>query len=164
MKASITNLIKSCRWPYFSQIVYSLLYSRSYKSYLRRNNITLKKFSTHDVKKKWNQLAHIWETTTFEYYANYLNSVDDIVPESIGRTCIEQILNPYKFRWYYSDKNMFPVICGENNVVKTILCRINGGQLLDGKFQSVTLPLQEILKNYDKVLLKPSIESKGGLG
>ena len=164
MKEKLTNLIKSCRFRGFSQLVYSYLYQKTYKSRAKHNGLKLKNLPNTDFKRKWSQLGHIYESVTLQYYANYTNYLEDIVPESIGRTCIEYVLNPLKFRPYYSDKNMFALICGKENVPLTIICRVNGGGLLDGDLKPITASLDEILVSFDRILLKPTIDTKGGNG
>lgn len=164
MKDKITNLIKSCRFRSFSQLVYSYLYQKSYKANAKRNGVILKKLPDADFKNKWSKLGRIYESVTYLYYANYTDSLDDIVPESIGRTSIEYVLNPIKYRPYYADKNMFAAICGKENVPKTIVCRVNGSGLLDGDLKPIGKFSNEILASYDKVILKPTIEAKGGRG
>lgn len=162
--AKLTNLIKSCRFRGFSQLAYSYLYQKAYKYYAKRNDIVMRNLSVKEFKRKWNSLGRVWETISYRYFANYMDNLSDIVPESIGRTCIEYFLNPIPYRTYYSDKNMFASICGKENVVTTIACRINGGQLLDGDLKPIKSSLDVLLEDYDKVLLKPSIDSKGGSG
>ena len=165
MKEKLTNLIKSCRFRGFSQLAYSYLYQQMYKSKAKSNGIELKKLSDTDFRKKWSQLGSIYESVTYQYYANYTDYLDDIVPESIGRTCIEYILNPIKLRPYYSDKNMFARICGEENIPKTIICRVNGGSLLNDDLNPIREDsLKTMLERYDRLILKPTIETKGGKG
>ncbi len=160
----LTNLIKSCRYRWFSQLAYSYLYPRAYKYYARCNGLKLQDVSADEFKLKWQELSKIWETTTLKYFANYMDNLSDIVPESVGRTCIEYVLNPISDRVYYSDKNMFARICGKENVVQTIICRVRGGKFLDGELRPIQSSVEALLERYDKVLLKPSIDSKGGSG
>lgn len=162
--SKLTNLIKSCRFRGFSQLAYSYLYQKAYKYYAGKNGIRMKNVPVKEFKLEWNSLGHVWETTSYRYFANYMDNLSDIVPESIGRTCVEYVLNPIAYRTYYSDKNMFANICGKENVVKTIICRVRGGKFLDGDLKPISSSIEAILKGYDKVLLKPSIDSKGGHG
>lgn len=164
MKDKITDLIKSCRFRWFSQLMYSFLYQKSYKANAKRNGVQLKNLPDANFKSKYSKLGHVYESVTYQYFANYTDKLEDIVPESIGRTCIEFVLNPIPYRAYYSDKNMFAKICGKNNVPETILCRINGGGILNGDLRPVTGSILDCLIDYDKVLLKPTVESKGGHG
>ena len=164
MKQKLTNLIKSCRFRGISQLVYSYLYQKTYKWNAKGNGVALRNLPTEDFRRKWSQLGHVYESVTYRYYSNYLDKLDDIVPESIGRTCIEYVLNPIPYRAYYSDKNMFAKICSQDNVPKTIVCRINGGGLLDGDLKPIRNLSNKIWENFDKVILKPTIDAKGGSG
>lgn len=64
----------------------------------------------------------------------------------------------------YSDKNLFPIIVGDNNTPKTLICRINSSQLLDNCFQLLKGKFDDYLKDVDEVVLKPTINSCSGLG
>lgn len=163
IKSKLTNFIKSCKYRNISQFFYSFLYSKQYQKNAKRNGIQMKDLPTSEFKRKWSQLSHVYETTTFQYFANYTEHLSDIVPESIGRTCIEYILNPINFRAYYSDKNMFARICGNENIANTLVCRIGGGVLLDKNLKPIS-SIDTVLKNYEKVILKPTFGSKGGQG
>ena len=95
--AKLTNLIKSCRFRGFSQLAYSYLYQKAYKYYAKRNDIVMRNLSVKEFKRKWNSLGRVWETISYRYFANYMDNLSDIVPESIGRTCIEYFLNPIPY-------------------------------------------------------------------
>lgn len=164
MKEKLTNLIKSCRFRGISQLVYSYLYQKTYKWNAKGNGVVLKTLPDTDFKRKWSQLGRVYESVTYRYYSNYLDKLDEIVPESIGRTCIEYVLNPIPYRAYYSDKNMFAIICGKENVPRTIVCRVNGSGLLDGDLRPIENFSNKIWANLDKVILKPTIDAKGGSG
>lgn len=164
MKKFLFEVIRNCEFRAFSQLIYSYLYTTAYKFYARKNSLHMKAVNATSYKKKWGQLAHIWETTTLRFFANYLEDINGIIPESIGRTCIEYVLNPIKYRAYYADKNMFANICGKENVPKTIICRVNGGKFLDEDLMPLKMSIESTLSSYNKVILKPTVDSKGGNG
>lgn len=162
---SINNFIKHCRIRPFSHLIYSILYCHSYRVRAHKNGLKLKHLKTRSYVNKWRKLAVVWETTTYKYYAHYMKDLSKIVPESIGRTCIEYVLNPIKHRPYYSDKNMFGKILGKDNVAKTIICRVAGSCILNDDFLPLTdSEINDLLEKHESVLLKPTIDSKGGAG
>lgn len=67
-------------------------------------------------------------------------------------------------REYYEDKNMFPIIVGKTNLPPTLLCRINGSEILDGNFVPLSKPLSFYLKGEKDVIIKPSVGSSSGNG
>lgn len=131
---TVIDVAKSCRYPKFSEFFYKLSYSRQYPIFAKQVPQTNMNRGVLDRKteylKYWRSLSNHIETTSFKYFSNYVDNVEKIIPESIGRSIIEPILNPLRFRPYYSDKNMFGKICGIENVPKTIAYRINGGPIM----------------------------------
>ncbi len=164
MKNIIGEFIKGCYCRRFSHVAYGYLFFKVYKHNIRKNRITFKDINLNDNKKLWGPFISTFDTYSFKYYSNYISHHQDIVPEALGRTCLEPVLNPIKYRTYYADKNMFPKILGEKNVAPTIICRINGGMLLNKDFMPISSPVSSILLDFDKVILKPTVESKGGAG
>lgn len=132
-KAWFIELVKSCRYPGLSQFIYSCLYARRYKRDAIWAGVKMKDIDAASLLKSWSSLSKVWELTTYKYFANYTDNIENIIPESVGRTCIEPVLNPIRFRPYYSDKNLFAKICGEDNVPKTLICRIMGGVIFSGQ-------------------------------
>lgn len=86
----------------------------------------------------------------------------NIVPENIGRCYIEPVLNPLKMRPVYEDKNMFPIFCGKHSLPETIVCRMGGGPILDRDYNPIHNSIEEYLKPFDRVILKPSLDSSSG--
>lgn len=62
----------------------------------------------------------------------------------------------------YEDKNMFPYFIGRDVVPATILCRMNGGPLLDGNFQPATNDIKAYFYNRTPLIIKPSVGSSSG--
>lgn len=67
------------------------------------------------------------EPYSYRFFRHFCGNNPNIVPEDIGRSYIEEVLNPVEYRPAYADKNLFPEIIGKNHVARTIVCRINGG-------------------------------------
>lgn len=64
MKEKLTNLIKSCRFRGFSQLVYSYLYQKTYKWNAKANGVALKNLPDEEFRKTWRQLGHVYESVT----------------------------------------------------------------------------------------------------
>lgn len=141
------------------------MYSRQYKKYLGLNNYpnTLVEGEEEYIS-KWSVFGHKVEPYSYRLFSHYMEACPDIVPENIGRSYIEPVLNPEPMRAYYEDKNMFPLICGKEAVPETIIARMNGGALLDGNLKPLKNGLKEYLKKHHRLILKPSVGSSSGRG
>lgn len=110
--------------------------------------------------KKWKRLSRLVSSTDFRFFSNYCD-VNHIVPENVMHSKIEPVLNPERFRSYYSDKNIIPLLFPDL-CVKTVLCRINGGSILDDRYKPVNNIDRYLSSSF--LILKPSIDSDSGLG
>ena len=112
----------------------------------------------------WKQLYYRVEPYSYRLYRQYVGDSPYIVPEDIGHAVIERILNPLEHRATYADKNLFPVLIGKENVVKTVACRM-GGVLLDSDYHLLSKrAFDEILQQQNSLILKPSVRSNSGKG
>lgn len=140
-------------------------YSRRFRDYMRQRGIVNRSADGEEAYlRKWHQLSRRVEPYSYRLYSHYMGPDADIIPEDIGRSWIEEALNPPAYRMAYSDKNLLPLIVGKENVPKTIVCRINGGCLLDGNYELVSGGLQPILDSGQELILKPTIGSSSGRG
>ena len=57
---------------------------------------------------------------------------------------------------------MFPILCGKDALPKTLVCRMSGGPLWDGDYNPISRPINEYLEGFEKVILKPSLDSSSG--
>ena len=157
----------------FSPFIISILnyrtycaYRRQFKRYLLRQGFKNTFVEGEDkYKELWSKLSRRVEPYSYRFFSHYCGKTPYIIPEDIGHTVIERILNPERFRAYYSDKNMYAQYIRKEYLPDTILCRINGCEILNEK----NIPLMEneifpLLLNYSRVILKPSIDSCGGAG
>jgi hypothetical protein len=69
-----------------------------------------------------------------------------------------------EYRKAYEDKNMFPEIVGKENVPRTIVCRINGSNLLDADYKNAGDDLSKYVADATSLILKPSVNSSSGRG
>jgi hypothetical protein len=69
-----------------------------------------------------------------------------------------------EYRSVYEDKNMFPEIVGKENVPRTIVCRINGSNLLDAEYKNADDDLSKYTADSKSLILKPSVNTSSGRG
>ena len=149
----------------FVNLAFQIMYSRQFRKYLKLNGFP-NRFAPGEDKylDKWKVFGHNVEPYSYRLFSHYMEACPDIVPENIGRSYIEPVLNPEPMRAYYEDKNMFPFICGRETVPETIIARMNGGVLLDGDLLPLKNELKEYLKGHSRLILKPSVGSSSGRG
>lgn len=146
-------------------IGYHYIYARQFKRYLKINNIPNKKVHGEiDYINKWKQLSKHVEPYSYRLFSRYCGNTTDIIPEDIGRTIIEPILNNCRYQDYYCDKNLYSEYLKKDILPKTVLCRIGGSLILNDQFVPVSQPINSYLNNYNKVILKPSIDTSSGIG
>lgn len=142
-----------------------ILYASRYKHYLELQHFENKKAEGEDVYlEKWKAISSRVEPYSYRFFSHYLGHTPNIIPEDIGHSYIEDILNPRALRPVYYDKNLFPEIIGKEYVPRTILCRINGSQLLDAEYRLAEKELSEYIGETDNLVLKPSGDSRSGRG
>lgn len=141
------------------------VYSEQNKHRLELQHFENKKAEGEDAYlQKWGVLSSKVEPYSYRFFSHYCGPTPNIVPEDIGHTCIEEVLNPLALRPVYSDKNLFPKIFGEENVPRTIVCRINGSQLLDAEYKIAEKELSEYIGEANSLILKPTVDSSSGRG
>lgn len=114
---------------------------------------------------KWSVFNKRVEPYSYRLFSRFMGADPCIVPEDIGHVFIEDVLNPRRFRAYYSDKNLFDTTFKASVMPATILRRIGGSAILDKDFQIVRGEVKQWLPNdADRLILKPSIDSCSGMG
>ena len=144
----------------------SLYYKKQFKNYLIRKNIRNSYVEGEaEYKKFWSVLSNRIESYSYRFFSHYCGKTPYIIPEDIGHTVIERILNPERFRPYYSDKNMYSQYIRKEYLPKTILCRVNGSLIMDENYHPISNEkINSYLSSYNRVILKPSIDSSSGVG
>lgn len=138
-------------------------YAAQFKHYLYLHHFqNIKVEGEDEYKRKWQVLTSRVEPYSYRYFSHYCGYNPDIVPEDIGHSYIEEYLNPIPYRKAYADKNLFPKIIGKEYVPRTIVCRINGGVLLDEDYCKVDKDLSEYIGNISSLILKPSTNTSSG--
>ena len=144
---------------------YLYIYTTQFRYYLRRLGFENKKVAGEDeYLRKWRQLACVVEPYSYRLFSHYVCPSANIVPENIGHAVIEELLNPLPMRKAYMDKNLFVRIIGKENMPRTIVCRINGSQLLDEDYNMAERPLSYYVKDAMALILKPTVDSASGRG
>ena len=140
-------------------------YSSQFKHYLKLQHFENKKVEGEEAYlQKWKKLCSRVEPYSYRFFSHYLGHTPNIVPEDIGHSIIEEILNPMAFRHVYLDKNLIPEIVGKDCVPRTIVCRINGSQLLDAEYRKADKELFEYIGETEVLILKPTVYSSSGQG
>ncbi len=140
-------------------------YSGQYKSYLKEQQFENIKAPGEDAYiKKWEVLCPRVEPYSYRFFSHFCGFNPNIVPEDIGRSYIEDVLNPMEYRSVYEDKNMFPEIVGKEHVPRTIVCRINGSNLLDAEYKNADDDLSKYIADSKSLILKPSVNTSSGRG
>ena len=139
---------------------------KQYNRYLLRQNYKNAFVEGEDkYVKLWSTLSRRVEPYSYRFFSHYCGRTPYIIPEDIGHTIIERILNPERFRPYYCDKNMYAQYIRKEYLPKTILCRINGGGIMDVDLHLINEEqLNSYLSSYNRIVLKPSIDSCSGIG
>ena len=113
---------------------------------------------------KWGKLSRNIEPYSYRLFSRYCGNNPNIVPEEVGQRKIETVLNPLRFRAFYSDKNMYGLYLDKTCMPKTILRRIHGGPFLDADFTPFYSVDTIIQSDCGKLILKPAIGSASGRG
>lgn len=151
---------------YFSDYQMYRMCCNQFRNYIKINGFENKKAEGEDeYKHVWHQLSHRVEPYSYRLFRNYCGNNPYIIPEDIGHSIIERVLNPIPYRPVYTDKNMFPLIVGRENVPKTIICRINGGPLRDGDYNVISnVDAEQLIYSHDSFIIKPTVGGSSGRG
>lgn len=106
---------------------------RSFRGRLEYNNMPVDEPAQGEELyiKFWRQFCPRVEPYTYRFFSRIVGPNPHIIPEDIASIYIESVLNPERFRSFYSDKNMYSrYIYPTTSIPKTYLCRIDGGLLM----------------------------------
>lgn len=119
-------------------------------------------------KERWGVFGWPVEPYSYRLFSRYMGKDPDIVPQDIGYSFVEDVLDPLRFSDSYSDKNVYDKLFVEGTTPVTVLRRMGGSVLMDKKYHKIYVGeggINNLLSgNYDRLVLKPSIESGGGVG
>lgn len=118
--------------------------------------------------KKWSVLTPRVEPYSYRLFSRYMGADADIIPEDIGHTYLENILNPRRYRDYYADKNIFDNMFCTGTMPVTILRRMRGSCLLNACYEIVNNLEwgggKNSLSSLNRLVLKPTVDSCSGQG
>ena len=143
-------------------------YSKQFKRYCILQNIPDTPVDGEmEYIRKWSILTPRVEPYSYRLFSRYMGNDPNIVPEDIGHVYLENVLNPRRYRDYYTDKNIFDDMFHEGVMPVTVLRRMAGGRFLDAGYQIVNN--SRIANMYDftscnRLILKPSVDSSSGSG
>jgi hypothetical protein len=117
---------------------------------------------------KWSVFGLNPKTVQYRVCSHFLGNDINIVPEDICHDFIETILNPPRFRDYYSDKNIYDKLFPAGYLPRTILRKING-MYHDEQYKLIEMSEQrfsQILEKsgVDRIVIKPSVGGQSGIG
>ena len=149
---------------------------RVYRSYSNQFKYYLKQLSIKNVPvsgeseylKKWSVFTPHVEPYSYRLFSHFMGTDAHIIPEDIGHTYIENVLNPLRYRDYYSDKNLYDERFISGMLPITFIRRMGDSFLLNvdyGIIENFLEVKDELLSSkYEKLILKPTIDSCSGHG
>lgn len=150
-------------------------YALHYRDMLKMQHIANIKVEGEDeYRRYWGRFTQLVEPYSYRLFSHYCGRTKYIIPEDIGHSYIEALFNPRGKTAYWEDKSLFPTYLPEGCAPQTILCRQDGGEILDGKFVRVaTIDFSSNAAQiascmariaWGGVILKPSKGSSSGRG
>ena len=144
-------------------------YSNQFKYYLKHLSIKHVPVSgDSEYLKKWSVFTPHVEPYSYRLFSHFMGTDAHIIPEDIGHTYIENVLNPLRYRDYYSDKNLYDERFISGMLPITFIRRMGDSFLLNADYGIIENFLEvkdELLSSkYEKLILKPTIDSCSGHG
>ena len=149
-----------------------LLYIQFYRKQIKRCKLSEAQLpkSRNELKReynaKWGKLSSNINFNEVLYFARYIGYNNNIITESVCHNCIEPVLNPIRFRAYYQDKNIYEMIFPKSYLAKAFLSKRGGFYYDNGSLLKELSDdcLSDKLKDVNKILIKPTIDSASGRG
>lgn len=124
--------------------------------------------------KFWQQFHKRIEPYTYRYFHRLLNNDSRIIPEDIANRYIEPILNPIRYRGFYSDKNSYRFYIQPKDAIPFAWCyRSLGGNMYsmnDNGANTISFDITAsqfasmVDASVKKLVLKPAVDSDSGRG
>lgn len=140
------------------------VYNRRIK--INNLNVDTPVFAEDEHVRKWRQLDRSVTPFYYRFFSNYIKPDVNIAPEYTTHVYIEPILNPLQYRDYYEEKNIYDLMFPKGYLPDTILRSINGC-FMDKKYFPIDISdgvLVELCNNYDRIIVKPTVDSSSGHG
>lgn len=130
-------------------------------------NLTMeqqKAIDTFYIKNYGEKIPYNWH----RLYTSYTGNFDlKYFPEFLGIPLLERIWNLNKYKYAFADKNVLPLLIKKvgNVVIPEIILTCTNGMLRDNNFEVINEDkATKILSQYEKVFIKPSVDSSSGIG
>lgn len=142
--------------------------AKHYFTMLQEHDIPIKRLT----KEQKEQIKAIWGDriksncyATHELVYSVTGRFDPYVcSEMLFRTHIELKMNNFQLKYGFSEKNYFDLMFPNEPMPKTVIRNINGA-FLDTDYRPVDKnEIEKILQQYEKLIVKPSIENGVGRG
>ena len=178
MKKIISRVIKIIK-TYYIEYKHKLLYDycvKVFRERLVKNGIPtdVPAPGEKEYVRFWQQFHKRVEPYTYRYFHSLLNNDSRIIPEDIANRYIEPILNPIRYRGFYSDKNTYRFYIQPKDAIPFAWCyRSLGGNMYSmddngANAISFNLTAAQLASMIDisvkKLVLKPSVDSNSGHG
>lgn len=150
---------------------------RKHKKELRNSchslNIRLKRQKNEkNFLSKWKRIYPQTDVAYYRYYSHFIGENEDILSDDIFHYIIEPILNNPSHYYVYSDKNMYGKILSKDIQPRCIFRNINGNYMdeeyhilkVNDKIVTELISDNEEKKSLKRFIIKPTIESMGGIG
>lgn len=147
-----------------------LFYMKEINKIMKMLSISNKKVKEEDLwYAKWKRIGVYVNRKYYRVFSKFLDPMQhdltNICPDDICHNYIEPLLNPIRYRSYYSDKNEFDKIIGGGNFPQTVL-RNQNGCLMNADYEALdrhSIDISQLTRSNDLVV-KPSIDSASGNG
>lgn len=138
--------------------------AKHYFEMLKEHNIPIRRLTVEQKKQVqdlWHGQVKCFDTHELAY--SVTGCFDPyICSEMLFRTKIELQLNNFQLKWGWSDKNYFDFYFPSEPMPTTVLRNVNG-TFLDHNFRPIASEeALKLLNQYDKLIVKPSIENGFG--
>lgn len=127
--------------------------------------INVSQLLIREHKKLWNELSKKSSSKWIKVYMS-VNNIQDInyIPETIYYTIVEPTLNNRQLTKGYADKNFYDLYYEKGLFPKVILRNIDG-IYYNASYEKINMDenkFKSILSDYEKAIVKPTIDSGGG--
>ena len=122
-----------------------------------------KNLNCYSHKQKWGRLTPYVNTKWYEVYTN-ISGVEDAnyIPKDIYFTIVEPRLNDRRLVLAYADKNLYDRYY-KSAIFPEVLLRNIRGIFYDAEYNRISGDIYRHFDNEDKIIIKPSLESMGGI-
>lgn len=152
--------------------IYNFNKSLKYKKKIRHianhlsvNNQNYNTQKLKDHKEKWGKLKKNVNPLWYKVYSEILQREEiNFIPEDIYYTIVEPCLNNKQLLKAYADKNSYQSFYKKEIFPSSILRNIDGEFYTDS-YKRVNITdgkLKNLIKSYDKLIIKPAVDSGGG--